>query len=661
MPTVYFGTRHEAGFELEENPNLIAVRTRDRRALERRGSVASPDGSALDDGVPVLTFPEVGVTVYRVPGATRSVEDRARALRRVSRVRFAGAVLSYPGTDEPVLYTENFYCRFRPDVEPERCEELLRAQGLVVREALTFAPNAYFAAAPEGTGQRVFDIARALLDQDEVLYAHPELAQRRRGRAVFPQQWHLQPAMIDGVAINAHASVAAAHDVTRGAGVTVAVIDDGVDIDHPEFAAPGKVVSPRDATLRSDDPRPTDPEDNHGTACAGVACAAGLVGASGVAPDARLMPIRLMSSLGSLREAEAFRWAADKGADVISCSWGPEDGRWWMPDDPRHTRPVQIPASTRDAIHYAATKGRGGRGCVVLFAAGNGNESVDLDGYASHGEVIAVAACNDRSRRSVYSDFGKAVWCAFPSNDFDFAPEGRPAPLTPGIWTTDRAGARGYNEGTVAEGDAEGHFTSSFGGTSSACPGAAGVAALVLAVNPSLDRAQVRDILRRACDRIDPAKGAYDASGHSVFYGYGRLNAEVAVRLARASLSPEVTVTRVARAVIPDLGVATATLEVTEPAPVTSLSVRVILEHTYVGDLVVTLVPPPASGKAPVVLHEREGGNKRDLDATFTPSNRPGLAAFLHTSCKGTWTLRVEDRSAEDSGTLVSCAMTFSV
>jgi subtilisin family serine protease len=76
------------------------------------------------------------------------------------------------------------------------------------------------------------------------------------------------------------------------------------------------------------------------------------------------------------------------------------------------------------------------------------------------------------------------------------------------------------------------NYTNSFGGTSSACPGAAGVAALVLSRNPSLNWDEVKDILRRSCDRIDPEDGKYDANGHSPLYGYGRLNAEKTVRPA---------------------------------------------------------------------------------------------------------------------------------
>ena len=113
-----------------------------------------------------------------------------------------------------------------------------------------------------------------------------------------------------------------------------------------------------------------------------------------------------------------------------------------------------------------------------------------------------------------------------PSND------GEPS-QTPGIWTTDRSGSVGYNPGIPSRGDAAGNYTNDFGGTSSACPGVAGVAALILSRNPALRHAEVKDVIRRACDPIDRARGRYDARGHSPLYGYGRVNARRAVELAR--------------------------------------------------------------------------------------------------------------------------------
>jgi hypothetical protein len=521
MPEARYGGEDGKTIQLEVDPDLVAVRARRGRSL-REGPVAPPEAALLDDMDSVLSFPQVGVEVYRrQERSPRSMDEMRRELHESPATRFAGRVLVDEKSREPVLYTENLFVKFTDDTKREQCLGILREAGLSVKQEVPYATNAFFVAAPEGTGQRVFDIANELLQREEVEYCHPELVRRLGQRAVFPQQWHLKATTVDGNWVNASANVEAAHTIAEGEGVTIAIIDTGTDIDHEEFSSRGKLVAPRDTTSNDDDPRPNGRDENHGTACAGVACADGKVGASGVAPRAKLMPIRMQSQLGSQAEANAFYWAAEHGADVISCSWGPTDGTWWDPNDPLHSTAVPLPDSTRLALDYAATRGRNGKGCVVFFAAGNGNESVDNDGYASYERVLAVAACNDRGLRSVYSDFGDAVFCAFPSNDFEFEDEGRPAPLTPGIWTTDRTGRAGYSADD---------YTDSFSGTSSACPGAAGVAALVLSANPSLGSDEVKDALRRSCDRIDPGGGEYDEQGHSRLYGYGRLNAETAVR-----------------------------------------------------------------------------------------------------------------------------------
>ncbi len=663
MPTVHFGRKDEASFELEASPDLFAVRTRSGRPLTRGTSpVASPWSAHVTDCSLVLDFPEAGVRVYRAPlrRGGPSLEARKTALRAAPDVRFAGGVLVDAQSKAPVLYTENLFVKFVDSADPAACRAVLQAAGLTVKDEPRYAVNAFVCAAPEGTGQAVFDIAQTLLQRPDVEFSHPELIRERSARLIFAQQWHLKKTRVGQVDIDAHANVEAAHAITRGEGVTVAVIDDGIDIDHVEFTGAGKIVAPQDMLPRSDNPRPRLAVNNHGTACAGVAVANGSTGASGVAPAARLMPIRLQAGLGSMAEAEAFRYAADQGADIISCSWGPPDGNWWDPSDPAHQAVAPLPASTRLAMDYAATQGRGGKGCVLLFAAGNGNESVDNDGYASHPAVLAVAACNDRGRRAVYSDFGRAIWCSFPSSDFELPEANHPAPLTPGIWTTDRSGAPGYNRGRGGpggEGDAAGLFTNSFGGTSSACPGAAGVAALVLAVQPGLRRSDVADVLRRACDRIDPQAGAYDATGRSALYGWGRVNALRAVELARPQPRNEVTVSRRFDAPLPDLGTVRFALDVSEETPVQAVSAAVDLLHSYIGDLVISLLPPPGLRLPAVVLHRRAGGTRNSLKQVYDAQNTPALAAFAGKACAGRWTLQVQDAAAQDSGTLASFSL----
>ena len=264
----------------------------------------------------------------------------------------------------------------------------------------------------------------------------------------------------------------------------------------------------------------------------------------------------------------------------------------------------------------------------------------DNDGYASYAKVTAVAACNDRGRRSVYSDFGKAVWCAFPSNDFGHAPFNHPDLLTPGIWTIDRQGGTGYNSGLPTVAMSPGDYTNSFGGTSSACPGAAGVAALILSVNPALKWQEVKDVLKRACDRIDPGGGQYDAAGHSPKYGFGRLNALTAIELAKPRPQSAITIKRTFDAPIPDMMTVTATLEVADNTPVEALTVAVNIKHTFIGDLVITLEPPAGIGVAPVVLHDRAGGSANNLKKQYDAATTPALSRFTDKGCKGTWTLR---------------------
>ena len=655
MPQVKFGTNDEQSFGFTKSEKMIAVRTRSHRSL-KSGPVLSAAAAEVNDGKLVLTFPEAGVEVYEVPtGAThKSLTDRKRSLRMMPDIQFAGGVLTDDQTGEPVVYTENIFIKFVDEAEPEDCRTVIREAGLTIKRDVTYAANAFFLGAPDGTGTQVFDMALALLERDDVEYCHPELIRYRAHHAIAPQQWHLKTTTLNGRVINASSNVEAAHRITKGAGVVIAIIDDGVDIDHPDFSGSGKIVAPRDATEGSNDPRPKDPPpwfaDNHGTACAGVACANGE--SSGVAPEAKLMPIRLASNLGSQQEADAFVWAADNGADIISCSWGPPDGEWWNPDDPFHQRRVPIPPSTRLAMNYATDQGREGKGCVILFAAGNGNESVDNDGYASYERVMAIAACNDSGKRSVYSDFGDAVWCAFPSNDFGYPPFDHPEPLSPGIWATDRQGRFGYNSGLQADGDRAGDYTNSFGGTSSACPGAAGVAALVLAVNPDLKWQQVKELLSQSCDKIDPANGQYDDQGRSKIYGFGRLNAETAVQLAKPQPRDSVTIVRTFNSPLPDLQTVSVTLDVGESTPIKALAIHVDIVHTYIGDLVVTVVPPPSLGMSTITLHNRRGGATRNLQQVFDATMIPALAGFEGKSVQGLWTLQVRDNALRDEGVL---------
>jgi len=664
MYYVQYGGKGGFKHVLEVSEELVAVRTVTRQAARGLPAEAAPlrpeSLEVLGEFERVAEFPVAGVNVFRASKTrqARSLREAARrTLKKDRAVQFAGRVLIDPRAKAPVVYTENCFVKFEDDVKPREIRRLLEKYRFEARRALGYARNTWFISAREGIGLDLFGLVAKFLREEAVELVHPELIRRLAYKGAFPAQWHLKKTTVGGTVVDAHASVEAAWSLADGTGVTIAVIDDGVDLDHEEFRSGGKLLAPRDVTLGTNNPRPGF-LDRHGTACAGVACADGLFGASGVAPRARLIPIRLASGLGSQQEADAFVWAAQHGADVISCSWGPEDGDWSDPSDPLHRQVVPLPDSTRLAIDFAVSQGRGGKGCVVCFAAGNGNEPVDNDGYASYAKVMAIAACNDRGKRSAYSDFGDAIWCSFPSNDTV------PTRLTPGIWTTDNMGPSGYNPGQVTRGDPAGNYTNSFGGTSSASPGAAGVAALVLSRNPDLRWDEVRAIMRSACDRIDTAGGGYEANGHSPKYGYGRLNARKAVELARPAV-PEtdriVTATAARDVRIRDFRTSTLDVKVAETASLKAVKVTVDIEHTYIGDLLVTIRPPAATGVSAIALHSNTGGGTDNLRAAYDQISTPALAALVGKRPNGKWTLVVKDTAAADTGRIRSVSIEMRV
>src|SRR4029077_6808736 len=105
-------------------------------------------------------------------------------------------------------------------------------------------------------------------------------------------------------------------------------------------------------------------------------------------------------------EADAFTWAADH-ADIMTNSWGPDIAGTLLPD------------ATRAAMDYCNTNGRGGKGTVIFFAAGNSNFDIDQnnnDSYSSYSGVVAVAASTNRDRKASYSSFGPSISVCAPSN-----------------------------------------------------------------------------------------------------------------------------------------------------------------------------------------------------------------------------------------------------
>lgn len=425
--------------------------------------------------------------------------------------------------------------RFQPGTSERTQNKILKSQGLRVRQRNAFVNDQVIVYDPEGRqkGGDLVEVANRCAVLDEVLFATPNFISEYRRSAlpvVSAAQWHLNnmgavPGQVTGEDVRANEAWA----ITQGKrSIIVAILDDGVDVDHPSLRRNIKRRpdrdEPRDVWGRDffipDDEHPShfDPRpklfqfpydqmtgnDIHGTPCAGIVAAAGKYGeVLGIAPNCRLLAVKIFhadSIAADARVADAIRYAA-LHADILSCSWsGPVS-----PD-------IEL------AIRDAGTLGRRGKGAAVFCASGNDGRPW-ISYPAAYPEAIAIGASTDQGGLAPYSNVGPEQWLVAPSSGG-----------VQGIYTTDVSNpGRGFNIGVDQAGGTDGLHTNSFGGTSAATPLAAGVGALVLSVKGSLTRDELKQVLADTADKIG---NGYDANGHSRHFGYGRVNAARAVEYA---------------------------------------------------------------------------------------------------------------------------------
>lgn len=474
-------------------------------------------------------------SIFQVPASRAidfsGVEDALTDLEEQESIAFSTPVFHTANQEEvPVVPTGQLYVVFNKQATMADCRALLQEHGLSIiekRNKYTFIVNITPPHDPILT-------TIALQKSSLITIAEPELATTITTNSfalptdtLLKDMWHLQNKGKHGdwpddvFKTGADAKVVEAWQYLRSLGsrqLTVAVIDNGFDLYHPDLRGDGtKIVAPWD--FDTDTPNPSAKiGDWHGTPCAGVAVgAANGVGTVGAAPNCKLMPLRFAYISDSQIE-RWFTYAMENGADIISNSWGASSAGFRM-----STRQI-------NAIKKAATEGRDGKGCVILFAAGNSgasiNDPIDPESitlFATHPNVITVAASNSKDERSKYSNYGKQISVCAPSNGSKGA----------GITAADVGGTIPLQGGGFGyQGYDEGQYTTGFGGTSSACPLVAGVAALILSVNPSLTAVDVKDILEKTAVKIGESK-LYDSSGHSLFFGYGRIDALAAVKKAQ--------------------------------------------------------------------------------------------------------------------------------
>ena len=642
----------------------------------------------------------------------RSAGDRDSVMEEVRSRQVAHHIYQVEGTDEEIVIDENIVLELHRE-DPETLREIMEEHKL---EYVSEMGGAHVLRVTAASGRNPLKVANALAERDEVASCSPEIVVEveLHNPALFREQWYLtsdlisHPDLRDG----ADVEIPEAWEITTGdPEVVVAVIDDGFDLDHPTLRDTRLHPSRTDFQGGDDEPLP-DADDFHGTPVASIAIGSQSSGAmKGIAAGCSFLPLRIGFGRGArpIDILDVFRFAS-RHADVVNCSFG-------LP--PRSFDPFSR-AFRRAITELTETGGRRGRGLVMVFSAANDDAPTFLEGrrnrngvrftrnrsiaqipagrpvfsgYPMTPGVIVVGAMSSRKRKSGYSCWGPHITVTAPSNNMHyiqaFTPRGTPgrddfvadyrglgqvaAVNRPGFGAPFSPISRFDNPATNLR---ENLYTRGFGGTSGAAPVVAGIAALMISINPHLTAGEVKQILMATADQdLDPVLDLVDdpnvqgltgtfADGRSLWFGSGKVNAARAVRRARA-LNPNLPAPDSARhfrasrqpnLAIPDrqrAGIVSA-IDCNVSGRLAEIAVGVEIAHSYRGDLRILLISP--EGFVAELKRVDRGDSRNDVSETYSAGTSEDLARFVQAGVEtgGAWRLNVSDNLFRDVGRLES-------
>ena len=348
-----------------------------------------------------------------------------------------------------------------------------------------------------------FEYASMLLNSGNVEYAVPSF--HRKGILQNPNysnQWNLkntgQYCNTSGIDIKAEG----AWTISTGSGIKVAVIDNGVQLNHTDLS--GNLLPGFDAFDGTTNGGQVYP-DYHGTNCAGVIAAIdNNIQIKGIAYNSKIIPIRMNEGedLYDICFVNAMSFAVNNDADIINCSWSGGS---------------PVPSIT-NAINSAVTNGRNGKGCVVAVSSGNSYNPLAIPNNvlypATLSNVIAVGAIAPSGKRKSFTSCDDENWASCYGDELDV--------VAPGVFIPTTTIGNGY--------------TGYFNGTSAAAPHVSGVAALMLSVNPYLTAAQVKTIIEQTAQKVGDYNYQTTTGRPNGTWckktGYGLINAHAAVAAA---------------------------------------------------------------------------------------------------------------------------------
>jgi len=512
----------EEDFYFVDGEKVVLKSSSKYNAVKLKSDDLSPDQlNAFKASVDTVQFGQVeqseilakyGVVLIKLKKtvSAQAVNSFMANIKSMSEVKDENPVYAIGGIDQ-VLINE-FVVQFKDDaVEADILKTLSNKKAEVVKKNEKIE-NRFIVKFKDMTVREALKSANDLVSNPLVLFSEPNFIRIYPQRPnlqgsqtsdtqspgpsdipndpLFSNQWALNNTGSSG---NNDADIDAPEgwDINKGSSsIIIAVLDEGVDISHADLQS--KIVTPYDATDGDNNQTPNN-WDGHGTACAGIAAAVtdNSSGVSGVAQLCKIMPVRIAFSnynngpwiTSNAIIEDAIRTAVDRGADVLSNSWGGGSAS----------------AQINSGIDYAISNNR-----TVVFAAGNDDGAVSYPANLSDTKtIITVSATNewDESKTPTSQD-GENWWGT------NYGPEINVSAPGVHIYTTDISGSNGY---------ASGDYVSNFNGTSSATPFVAGAAALVLSQNSGWTPAQVRNQLQSSADDLGPV-------GFDNRFGHGRLN-----------------------------------------------------------------------------------------------------------------------------------------